>query len=290
MTKGFWDAEEAAAIFDALSQTTRLEAYRLLVRYLPYGLPAGDIARLLAVPHNTMSAHLAALERVGLVASRREGRSIIYVATATKIGPVLSGLLAELPAPKPSTAQFPQRRPGFAGKRPFQVLIVCAGNSARSIIAEAIVNRESAGRFLAYSAGSRPKEQPHPYAIDILGTYGYETGGLRSKSWEEFAGPKAPTMDFVITVCDKAAGEVCPSWNGHPLSAHWGLADPAMVEGSEAEKRAAFVRAYRLLAIRLTAFINLPVEKLSLTELKDRLRAIGWMEGATEMTRASAAA
>lgn len=154
------------------------------------------------------------------------------------------------------------------------VLFLCTGNSARSILAEAALSRLGAGRFAAFSAGSMPKGQVHPYALDLLASLNFKTGGFRSKSWDEFAAPGAPQLDFVFTVCDNAANEVCPIWPGQPITAHWGQADPAAVEGSEAEKRAAFAEAYRMLQNRLTAFVHLPHASLDRFSLQTRLDAI----------------
>jgi ArsR family transcriptional regulator, arsenate/arsenite/antimonite-responsive transcriptional repressor / arsenate reductase (thioredoxin) len=171
----------------------------------------------------------------------------------------------------------------------YHVLVLCTGNSARSILAEAIINREGKGRFLAYSAGSQPKGTPNPVGIELLVSLGYDVGEFRSKSWSEFAEPGAPKMDFIITVCDSAAGETCPYWPGHPLVAHWGIPDPADVQGSAAEKRAAFQNAYRRLMHRVTAFVNLPVDTLALPDVKARLAEIGAMDGATDLARAGLA-
>jgi len=157
----------------------------------------------------------------------------------------------------------------------FNVLFICTGNSARSILAEAILNREGAGRFRAHSAGSHPKGQVHPYALDLLKRMNYPVAGARSKDWEEFAKPGAPPLDFAFTVCDAAAGEVCPVWPGQPMTAHWGLPDPAAVEGSEAEKRAAFADAFRMLNNRISIFVNLPIASLDRLALQKRLDAIG---------------
>lgn len=279
-------SEDVIRIFDALSQPTRFETYRLLLRYTPYGLPAGDIARLLAVPHNTMSTHLSHLERAELVSARREGRSIIYAANTVRPAQMLSHLIGEMGVSAKVAADpaFPQLRPSSANDRRYNVLLVCSGNSARSVIAEAVLNREGRGRFRAFSAGSKPGKAPHPMAVSLLQSLGYDASELRSKSWSEFGNADAPPMDFVITVCDAAAGEACPNWPGHPLQAHWGLPDPAAVEGTEAERRAAFLETYRRLAARISAFVNLPIEQLDLATLKDRLAAIGEMEGATELT------
>ena len=288
------NGEDATRIFDALSQNTRFETFRLLLRYAPYGLPAGDIARLLAVPHNTMSTHLAVLERAGLVSARRDGRSILYAVTLAAAGGIFSRLMGEMGfsvSPRHGTgAAFPQLRPVAANDRTYNVLLVCSANSARSLMAEALLNREGRGRFRAYSAGSRPRGAPHPVAVDLLRSLGYDTDTLASKSWDGFAGPGAPEMDFVITTCDAAAGEICPAFPGHPLQAHWGLPDPVLATASETEQRAAFLATYRRLAGRVSAFVNLPFETLDLASLKARIGEIGRMEGATDLTLSGRAA
>ena len=290
-------ASAATAVFAALSQETRLEAYRLLLRYQPFGLPAGDISRLLAVPHNTLSTHLNALQSTGLIRSRREGRSVIYAAHPARLAAAQAYLVeARTPAPRMRTVgvrapDYPSRRPEpeISGKVS-NALVLCTGNSARSILAEAMINREGHGRFRAFSAGSHPKGSINPAGLELLLSLGYDTSALRCKSWTEFVEAGAPKMDFVITVCDQAAGEACPHWPGHPLVAHWGIHDPADVKGSPDQKRAAFQDAYRHLMNRITVLINLPVDKLSLTDLKARLAEIGTMEGATEMALAGHAA
>ncbi len=283
----------------ALAHPTRLETFRLLTRYLPYGLAAGDISRLIAIAHNTLSTHLAILEQSGLVRSRREGRSVIFVAVPQR-ALLISKFLVEDCRPsgeldfdsldRGPTIPFPAKREVSVPERIYNVLILCTGNSARSILAEAILDREGAGRFRAYSAGSRPKGSPNPLAISLLSELGYDVSGFRSKSWEEFAGVDAPKMDFIVTVCDSAAGEACPFWPGHPLVVHWGIPDPASVSGTEAEKRAAFLEAYRRLSSRITTFVNLDVEKFDLATLKRKLVEIGGMEGATEVAVERAAA
>lgn len=163
----------------------------------------------------------------------------------------------------------------------FNVLFLCTGNSARSIIAESVLKKDGAGKFNAYSAGSHPKGQVHPLAIETLQGHGYPTAGLRSKSWDEFAVPGAPELDFVFTVCDNAAGEACPVWPGQPMTAHWGLEDPAAVEGTDADKRVAFGQTLRYMKLRIAAFAALPVESLEHMSLSTKLREIGRMEGST---------
>ncbi|WP_452094310.1 arsenate reductase ArsC [Dongia soli] len=157
----------------------------------------------------------------------------------------------------------------------FNVLFLCTGNSARSILAEAIMNREGQGRFKGFSAGSHPKGQVHQFALGLLKKMNHPTDGLRSKGWEEFAQPGAPEMDFVFTVCDNAANEVCPVWPGQPMSAHWGLPDPAAAIGSETEQRLAFADTYRMLRNRISIFISLPMKSLDKLSLQNRLEDIG---------------
>jgi protein-tyrosine-phosphatase len=159
--------------------------------------------------------------------------------------------------------------------RPFNVLFLCTGNSARSILAEAILNREGRRNFRAYSAGSQPKGQVHPYTLDLLRKLNFDVSGLRSKSWNEFASPNAIPLDFVFTVCDNAAGETCPFWPGQPMTAHWGVPDPAAVTGGEAEMRLAFAQAYRMLSNRILAFTSLPLRSLDRLTLQKQLQSIG---------------
>jgi arsenate reductase (thioredoxin) len=161
------------------------------------------------------------------------------------------------------------------------VLFLCTGNSARSILAEAIMNKLGAGKFIAYSAGSQPKGAVNPHALALLESLGYDTAGLRSKSWSEFARPGAPALDFVFTVCDNAAGETCPVWPGQPMTAHWGVPDPAEATGTPAEIALAFKDAYRMLHQRIAAFAALPIRSLDALSLQQRLKEIGRMEGAT---------
>ena len=167
-------------------------------------------------------------------------------------------------------------------KEQYNVLFLCTGNSARSIIAEAILNRAGRGRFKAFSAGSQPKGKINPRTLDLLRKFNYDVSTLRSKSWTEFAKPGAPDLDFVFTVCDNAAGESCPLWPGQPITAHWGIPDPVAASGTQAEIALAFKDAYRMLNRRIDLFLALPIEKLDRLVLTMRLREIGRSEGATE--------
>jgi protein-tyrosine-phosphatase len=159
--------------------------------------------------------------------------------------------------------------------KPLNVLFLCTHNSARSIIAECIMNRLGGTKFKGFSAGSHPRGQVHPYALELMHRLNYDTSNLRSKSWEEFAAPGAPELDFVFTVCDDAANETCPVWPGQPMSAHWGVADPSAVEGNESEKRFAFADTHRMMYQRIGIFVNLPLQSLDKLSLQRRLDDIG---------------
>jgi protein-tyrosine-phosphatase len=159
--------------------------------------------------------------------------------------------------------------------RPHGVLFLCTGNSARSILAEALLNSHGGGRFRAFSAGSHPTGRVNPYTLELLEGRGIAAEGARSKSWDEFAKPGAPTLDFVFTVCDNAAGEVCPVWPGQPITAHWGVPDPAAVQGSRIEQMRAFEEAFRILDRRISLFISLPIASIDRLSLRDRVREIG---------------
>ncbi|MEJ6785122.1 arsenate reductase ArsC [Aminobacter sp. Piv2-1] len=165
--------------------------------------------------------------------------------------------------------------------RPFNVLFLCTGNSARSILAEGILRKDGAPHFNAFSAGSQPKGAVNPFALKVLESYGYPADGFRSKTWDEFAVEGAPQMDFIFTVCDDAAGEACPIWPGHPANAHWGIEDPSHVEGTDIDKEAAFVTAFKYMRNRIRAFTSLPIASLDRMALTSHLEEIGRMEGAS---------
>ena len=169
--------------------------------------------------------------------------------------------------------------------RPLNVLFLCTHNSARSVIAEAILNKLGRGNFRAYSAGSQPSGKINPHALQVLAGLGYDVSGFRSKSWHEFTKPGAPVFDFVFTVCDNAAGEACPVWPGQPMTAHWGLPDPSLATGTDAEIAHAFNETHRMLAMRIGIFVALPLKKLAALSLQAQLRDIGRMEGATKRAK-----
>lgn len=167
----------------------------------------------------------------------------------------------------------------------YNVLFLCTGNTARSVLAEGILRKDGAGKFRSFSAGSQPKGVVNPFALETLEAFKYPTDGFRSKSWEKFAATDAPVMDFVFTVCDSAAGEACPFWPGQPMTAHWGIPDPAAVEGTDLEKQAAFNEAFRFLRNRIGAFVNLPIKSIDKLSLGAKLREIGRIDGATDRAK-----
>ena len=298
---------ELSAVISALSalgQERRLKIFRLLVQCGPDGMAAGDIARRLKLPQNTLSFHLAALARAHLVTSRKEGRSIIYCVDLAGTRGLLSFLVEDCCAGKAELCGPLSRPPSpdvalhkklkseempmqvVSSNPPLNVLFLCTGNSARSIMAEAILNRLGLGKFKAYSAGSYPKGEVNPHALAVLRKSNFDVSKLRSKSWDEFAAPGAPKLDFVFTVCDDAAKEVCPIWPGQPMTAHWGLPDPAKAEGSEAEQALAFADTFRMLYQRISIFVSLPFDKLSKLSLQKHLEDIGKTQGADTKERA----
>ncbi|HFQ15829.1 MAG TPA: metalloregulator ArsR/SmtB family transcription factor [Rhodobacteraceae bacterium] len=267
---------------NALAQDTRLKAFRLLVRHGPEGLPAGRIALELGVPQNTLSSHLGRLACTGLVRQQRKGRAIIYSADLEHVRKLVMFLTMNCCDGRPELCESlvagltcSSSTPATKPHRLKNVLILCTGNSARSILGEALVNRLGKGRFRGYSAGSAPTGKVNPFALRLLRDKGYDTSHFRSKSWDEFAAEGAPPIDYVFTVCDNAAGEACPVWPGHPARAHWGLPDPAAATGSDANIMQAFEQAYESLEKRIAAFIALPLDRLSDERLKTELAAIG---------------
>jgi arsenate reductase len=290
------ESTDAVKRLSALAQDARLEVFRVLIKAGPEGLAAGEIARRTGTPANTMSAQLLVLANAGLVRARRDGRSIIYsvdigavsallvfltedccggrseicapLATAANRNPA-KGTRREAPA-RPRAGVLRARLP----EKPYNVLFLCTGNSARSIFAEAILNRIGRGKFVAWSAGSHPSGSVNPHATSLLKRLGLPTAALRSKSWDEFATSDAPKMDFVFTVCDSAAKETCPAWPGQPMTAHWSVPDPAAASGDEITMTYAFRIAYRLIERRIGLFAALPVQSLDRLSLQARLDEI----------------
>jgi len=276
--------DDAVKALGALAQETRLQAFRRLVQAGSDGMAAGALAQALEVPANTLSFHLSQLVQSGLALSRREGRSIRYTADFARMDGLLGfltdnccgeGRAAALCCPPSTSGSASTDGPIMTESRSYTVLFLCTGNSARSIMAEAALSRWGAGRFRALSAGSHPTGQVNPLALTLLEQLNYDTGGFRSKSWDEFTGPGAPALDFVFTVCDNAAGEVCPVWPGQPMTAHWGVEDPAAFNGPESQGLKLFRRVYLELEHRIKLFTSLRMEALDRLSLQNRLTAIG---------------
>lgn len=264
---------EAIGALAALAQDTRLDIYRLLVQAGAAGLPAGQISERLRLPPATLAFHLKELKNANLASCTRNGRSLIYAAAYPTMNALLEYLTANCCEGNPAACGL---RPVSVPVRTFNVLFLCTGNSARSIIAECLLRHLGKGTFHGFSAGSYPKGAVHPLALRLLNEQGLAAQGLRSKSWDEFAAADAPVMDFVFTVCDQAAGEVCPLWPGQPITAHWGIPDPAAVadDGTGAQMLA-FREAFRMLERRIGLFLALPIASLDRLALKVQVDAIG---------------
>lgn len=279
----------------ALAQASRLQIFRQLVVMGPLGMTPGQLTDTLAMSPTALSFHLNALTQAELITQERQGRNLIYradlqamralltylslnccnvpVCDTTKAAAVVQTQSDDF---SPSDLSFPVNPRSLAmSKNVMNVLFICTHNSARSIIAEALLNQLGGGRFRGFSAGSTPSGQVNPKALELLERNRYRVSELRSKDWAEFAAPDAPHMDFVLTVCDKAAGEVCPVWPGQPLTAHWGVPDPAAVQGSAADIDHAFTDAFVVLQRRVSLLLNLPFEKLERLSLLKELQGIG---------------
>lgn len=273
------DSDEAAAGFTALGQGTRLELMRALLAAGPSGLPAGEIAARLGVPASTLSFHLKALEAAGLVAATRQGRSLIYTPQLARLRALLAFLAEACCGGEPDRCGDLGRllnaitRENKDMEHPvFNVLFLCTHNSARSIMAEAILDRIGRPRFEGWSAGSDPRpDGPLPEVLTLLKTLGHDVSELRSKSWNELTGARAPRMDFVITLCDTIQGQACPDFGATTITAAWPLPDPSKFTGGAAERATLLNEVYAGLRRRLEAFISLPVASLDRMALKARV-------------------
>lgn len=277
--------DHPADLFAALGQTHRLAIFRLLARRAPEGVPASEIAEAVGVRPNNASVHLAHLARVGLIRGERDGKLIRYRLDLAAAGGLIDYLALDCCRGRPELCAAAARRlqpsrEDDMSVRTYRVLFICSGNSARSIFAEAILNREGAGRFVAHSAGMRPRSELNPFAVAQLQKLGHDVSGLRAKHVSEFQGPDAPHFDFVFTVCDKAANEECAPWPGRTITGHWGVPDPVAATGAEAEKAFAFAEAYRMLKHRIGAFVNLSFDKLDRIATQKAVDAIGRSENA----------
>ena len=262
-----------------LSHPKRLDVFRLLMRRCPDELPAGEIADALSLKASTASVYLSALTQTDMITQRRAGTRLLYSVNLNAALEVVSGFFfdccrgrADLCPP-----QFSDLLKTIApvADEKFNVLFVCTGNSARSIFAESILRDVADHKFTAYSAGSMPRSGLNPVAVDMLRSKGHNVSPLRSKNVSEFQTDNAPKMDFVFTVCDRAANEDCPVWPGQPVSGHWGMPDPVKAGGTDAEQRLAFQQTYGALHNRLSAFTSLPFELLDRGTLQKRIDEIG---------------
>lgn len=277
------DDKKAQDAFAALAQPTRLKAFRRLVAAHPDGLPAGEIAGVCEVPHNTMSTHLTVLNRAGLVTVERDGRVMNYRADVAGLRglirflatdccngrPEMCGDLARLIPEEVEDMKDDTMSPAF------NVLFLCTQNSARSIVAESLLQKIGKGRFNAYSAGSDPAPEPIPEVIERLKALGHDVSHLRSKSWNEFTGPNAPKMDFIIALCDTLEGQACPDLGEKIVTAAWPLPDPAKFTGSPTERTTLLNELYAMIRRRLEIFISLPFASLDKLAVKARLDEIG---------------
>jgi ArsR family transcriptional regulator, arsenate/arsenite/antimonite-responsive transcriptional repressor / arsenate reductase (thioredoxin) len=273
------EIDTAAQIFAALAQETRLAVLRLLVGAGPNGLPAGDISGQLGLPASTASFHLAALERAGLLQATRQSRHIRYAVRFVALRALLSFLTDTCCAGRPELcgdlALLLPLEESHVMTAAFNVLFLCTHNSARSLIAEAILRDLGAGRFNSYSAGSDPVSAPMPEVIEKLRALGHDTSCLQSKSWNLFAGPTAPRLDFVIALCDVLHGQTCPDFGPLALTASWPLPDPAKFSGNAAERATLLNELYASLRRRLGIFVSLPFASLDRIAMKARLDEIG---------------
>lgn len=257
-----------------LGHPQRLAVFRLLMRRFPDRVPAGEISTALDVKPSTLSSYLSALMQAGLVTQTREGTWLYYQVDMGGMRETLDALMRdccrgrpELCLPSPSSLPKPDK--ATMPSRPYNVLFICTGNSARSIIAECLLRSVGGGRFDVYSAGTLPSSRLNPFALEVLRSKGHDLSGLRAKNLGEFMGADAPRFDFVFTVCDQAANEECPTWEGQPISGHWGMPDPVKAEGTEAERSLAFQQAYGTLKNRILAFAALPLAELDRISLQN---------------------
>lgn len=265
-----------------LGHPQRLAVFRLLMRRYPDRVPAGELADALGLKASTLSAYLAALQQVGLVSQERAGTSLRYRIDMTEVRRTFDYLLLDCCRGRPDLCS-PLSLPFATGTPPMtvprhKVLFICTGNSARSIFAESILRTEAGDRFEVWSAGTAPRTELNPFALEVLRQKGHDISVLRAKNVAEFQGEGAPRFDFVFTVCNQAANEDCPAWSGQPVSAHWGMPDPVKAEGTDAQKSLAFQQAYGALHNRIKAFAALPFESLDRISLQKAVDDIGQTE------------
>jgi arsenate reductase len=262
-----------------LGHPQRLAVFRLLMRRYPDAVPAGKLAEALGLKPSTLSSYLAALSRAGLISQDRTGTSLRYSIAMTEVRRTFDYLLLDCCRGRPEICS-PVSLSSATGNRPmplakYRVLFICTGNSARSVFAESILRKEAGDRFEAHSAGTRPRSELNPFALEVLEQKGHDVSVLRAKNVAEFQGEGAPKFDFVFTVCNQAANEECPAWTGQPVSAHWGMPDPVKAEGTDAQKSLAFHQAYGALHNRIKVFAALPIASLDRISLQRAVDDIG---------------
>lgn len=262
-----------------LGHPQRLAIFRLLMRRYPDSVPAGELAEALGLKASTLSAYLAALMQAGLVTQQRVATSLRYAIEMSEVRRTFDYLLLDCCRGRPELCS-PVSLSSVTGNQPmsvakYKVLFICTGNSARSVFAESILRTEAGDRFEAYSAGTRPRSDLNPFALDVLRQKGHDISMLRSKNVAEFQGEEAPKFDFVFTVCNQAANEECPAWPGQPVNAHWGMPDPVKAEGTDAQKSLAFHQAFGALLNRIKVFAALPIASLDRLSLQKAVDDIG---------------
>lgn len=262
-----------------LGHPQRLALFRLLMRRYPDRVPATELAQALGLKPNTLSTYVNALMQAGLVSQERAGTSLRYAIDMNAARETIDYLLHDCCRGRPeicdTNALSSSIGVSLMTSRKFHILFICTGNSARSIFAESILSDLAGDRFVAYSAGTKPRSELNPFALAVLEQKGHDVSVLRAKNISEFQGPDAPQFDFVFTVCDLAANEECPAWQGQTISAHWGLPDPVKVEGTDAEKSLAFHQTYGALRNRMTGFTALPITSLDRISLQKAVDDIG---------------
>lgn len=262
--------KDIASRLATLGHPQRLAIFRLLMRRYPDRVAAGEVADVLALKPSTLSAYLGALMQAGLVTQERQGTSLRYSMNMTEVRRTFDYLLNDCCRGRPDIcAPVPTLKGGpDMADRTYNALFICVGNSARSIFAETLLRDIAGDRFTAWSAGTRPFSELNPFALEVLKAKGHDIAGLRAKNVSEFTGAGAPVMDFVFTVCDRAANEECPAWEGQPVTAHWSTPDPVKAEGTDAEKALAFQHAYGALRNRISIFAALPFDTLDRVSLQ----------------------
>lgn len=274
------ELESQTRRLSALAHPGRLQVFRLLVGRAPQSVRPADMLDSLDLKPNTLSVYLGALADAGLVEATRDGTRLYYRARLDAMGSLIDFLVADCCRGRPDLCATKTSAFLTLGEQPmpdktYSVLFICTGNSARSIFAEALLRDEGGDRFKVHSAGTQPQSELNPFALDVLSRNGHDTSGLRAKHISEFQGPNSPALDFVFTVCDRAAAEECPAWSGQPVSAHWGLKDPVKVPGTDAEKAYAFADTYAQMRRRVIAFAALPFDSLDRISLQKSVDDIG---------------